>query len=522
MLLTTTNTFSQISHGGMPLSWHKSMQIVEPKPLTLPTIVAPNASKSTIQKNGSFTFAELIELNKWSYEVGNWTILPGGDKLWMLRLKSGGAYSLNFTFDKYLLPEGAQLFVYTPDHKHKLGAFTYKNNKPYGSLAIAAIPGDEIIIEYYEPVEVEFEAELKIGSIGHDYLNIFGSKDGQYGASDTCNIDVNCEEGKDWQKHKQAVVRIISHNTGLCSGTVLNNARYDKQPIVLTASHCFINKKTPENSVFYFNYESPGCNGPDGETDQTISGAILLADKEKDNGYLDFSLIKLSEQIPEEYEPYFAGWDATGNAPQSTVCIHHPWGDVKKISLDYDPSEPASYLGYGYDPNTFWQIIRWDAGMTQGGSSGSPLFDQNGRVVGSLSGGDAAYCSDEPVNDYYQMLSVAYDKYLNDSMQMKAWLDPDNSGIRMLNAYGNDTIIPSYELKVVPNPVLDGKLTVQLKELNGNKIFLNIYNNMGGLVMQKQLTNNNTEVDVTALSTGMYLFSIESTSELLKGKFIKY
>ncbi len=426
---------AQISQGGLPYSWQQTLQKGLPDAILLPAVQIPKIENRDFTKHGTFAFAETIEFNKSIDKAGEWIQLDNGDRLWRIRLKSEGAYSINFTFSKYLIPEGAEVFVYSPDKTYKIGAFTDKNNKEYGSLAIAPIPGDEIVIEYYEPEDVDFNGELTIGTIGHDYLNIFGKKDGQYGASGECNIDVNCPEGANWQVQKKSVCRMIINNSLLCSGSLVNNTSQNKAPYVLSANHCVNNQTKAENTVFVFNYESPTCDGPDGSVDQSISGADLVATKNNNQGYLDFTLLKLSTDIPLNYKPFFAGWDSRGTTPEKETCIHHPWGDVKKISHDFDPADVVSYVGWGYDPNSFWRINYWDNGTTEGGSSGSPLFDQNKRIIGTLTGGEAS-CSVDSC-DFFQMFSVTYDKYADYDLQLKHWLDPLNSGVAFLD--GMDT-----------------------------------------------------------------------------------
>ncbi len=421
----------QISKGGLPYTWKAKGVNENLDTVALKVSGIPRQAKSNIPKGETFTFAQIIDVNKNINEIGQWDTLPNGDKLWRVMLKSAGAYSLNFTFSQYLLPEGAEVYVYSPDHKFKVGAFTSVNNKEWGSLAVSPIPGDEIIIEYYEPKNVEFCGLLTIGSVGHDYLNVFGSKDGQFGASGDCNIDINCPEGANWQVNKRAVCRMIIHNSTLCTGALINNTNQDQTPYILTANHCIDNPSLAQNTVFYFNYESPSCGGADGSTDQSISGAELVATKNKDKGFLDFTLLKLSASVPLSYKPYFAGWDSRDITPTKGTCIHHPWGDVKKISQDFDSPDAASYVGYGYDPMTFWRINSWDKGTTEGGSSGSPMFDQNKRIVGSLSGGFASCETDSC--DFFQMFSASYNKYSDDSMQLKHWLDPTNTGVAFLD-----------------------------------------------------------------------------------------
>ncbi len=426
--------FAQISEGGIPVSWKESIPDNNISYYLLPDIQTPTKSINT-DKHGSFVFAKIIEFNKDIKNAGTHTKLPNGDNLWRIKIKSAGAYSLNFTFSRFLIPDGAQVFIYTPGRMHKLGAFTGKNNKPYGLLSIAPIQGDEIIVEYYEPEDVDFSGELTIGDVGHDFLNIFAHKDGQYGASGDCNIDINCPEGADWKKQKRAVCRLIINNNLLCSGVLVNNTGNDKTPYVLSANHCIDNNNAAQHTVFVFNYESPTCNGPDGSVEQSISGAELVATKNRNQGFLDFTLLKLSNDVPDGYKPYFAGWDSRTDKPANGTCIHHPWGDVKKISQDYDSPDVSTYLGWGYDPQSFWRVNYWDKGTTEGGSSGSPLFNQDKRIVGTLTGGEASCETDSC--DYFQMFAVCYDKYSADTLQLKHWLDPNNTGAEFID--GLDT-----------------------------------------------------------------------------------
>ena len=426
---------AQISHKGIPFSWQESVSEISLNATILKPVQIPK--HSNIDKNSPFIFAELIEFNKSTDEVGQWINLDNGDRLWRLRLKSEGAYSLNFNFSRYLIPEGAEVYVYSPDRMNKLGAFTHKNNKEYGSLAIAPIPGDEIIIDYYEPEDVDFNGELTIGNIGHDYLNIFGEKDGRFGISGECNIDINCSEGTEWQIQKRSICRMFINGNVLCTGTLVNNTAQDQEPYILSANHCVNTQTLANGTVFIFNYESFYCRGFDGSVQQSISGADLVATKNNINGYLDFTLLRLSEEVPLDYKPYFAGWSSNNEIPEKTTCIHHPEGDVKKISHDFD----ASTISNGdprwkYDSDSFWKINSWDIGTTEAGSSGSPIFDQNKHVVGTLTGGEAS-CLNTTGSDYFQMFSFSYDKYSADSMQLKHWLDPINSGVELIN--GLDT-----------------------------------------------------------------------------------
>jgi hypothetical protein len=320
-----------------------------------------------------FRFAKAFDVDINVKEEGLLEILPNNDRLWRLRIKSPGAYSLNLTFGDYVLPVGAKVFIYNKNKTHTIGAFTEENNSESKMLAIQPVESDEIIIEYYEPSEVTMEGKLIITRVGHDYkgiINIIHSEDWHYGQSAWCNEDINCPPGDDWQTEKWSVCRIIINNDALCSGSLINNTSNDYTPYILTANHCINSQGLATNSVFVFNYESPSCNGPDGSISQTISISFLRAHWSTS----DFSLLQLSSMPPSSYYPVWNGWDRRTIAPSTPVAgIHHPAADVRKISIDNDPV---------YVDGHYWCVDNWDIGTTQNGSSGSPLYNSDKRVVG--------------------------------------------------------------------------------------------------------------------------------------------
>ena len=273
-------------------------------------------------------------------------------------------------FGRYHLTPGEKVFIYTPSGKQVLGAFTADNNKPWGSLAVQPLAGSNVVIEYRIPAGQTPSGTLTLTRVSIGYRDIFGittNKDGFFGSSGPCNVDINCSEGDKWQDDKNAVLRIFINNNELCTGVMINNTLNEAVPYVLSAGHGIEDDDDAANTVFLFGYESPYCEGPDGSLTKTISGAELVA--HADN--LDFTLVKLSHFPPFTYYPYLSGWDASGDTPAPpTVTIHHPQGDVKKISVDNDEPVTASYDVY--DANTFWKILQWDVGTTEPGSSGAP------------------------------------------------------------------------------------------------------------------------------------------------------
>jgi len=412
-----------------------------------------NHSKSKVLK-----FAEIIDVDISPTREGKCFEDEKGNKTWILKIKSPGAYSLGLLFDNYRLPIGAELNIYNTSHTHFKGALTYINNKWNNILAVTPIKGDEIIIDYYEPFEIQFNGELHIASVAHDYLNIFNyleKEEKGFGDSGTCNVNINCDGSELWQLIKHSVSKII-YNGYLCSGALINNTRNDGHPYYLTANHCIDNSFDASAAIFYFNYESPDCSNINGPTGQSISGSKLIATPSIKS--LDFSLLELSVQPPASYFPYYAGWNRDVSDPESVTSIHHPRGDIKKITKSFDGATTNDY-GEGYTPYSHWWIDEWSTGTTEGGSSGSPLFNQDGLIIGDLTGGDAS-CSYN-FNDYYQQLHWSWDTYQDTLKQLKYWLDPENTGELMLEGYQPYDTFPTH---------LNAKLNVSGIDLNWHEL----------------------------------------------------
>jgi len=186
---------------------------------------------------------------------------------------------------------------------------------------------------------------------------------------------------------------------------MVNNTANDKTPFFMTANHCRINASSAPSLVVYWNYQTSKCKGPrDGKLTDFQSGSVHLASGSRS----DFTLVKLNSQPKSEWNVRYAGWDATENGHDSpVVAIHHPNVDEKSISFENDHAAISSYGGTSSPgAGTHVWVKDWDKGTTEPGSSGSPLFNADHRVVGQLHGGGAACGNDRP--DYYGRLHISW------------------------------------------------------------------------------------------------------------------
>ena len=84
----------------------------------------------------------------------------------------------------------------------------------------------------------------------------------------------------------------------------------------------------------------------------TVSGSTLRANY----SFSDFALLELSASPPDSYNVFYAGWSAIDTPADSVVAVHHPSGDIKKISFDYDQVTSTSYLGTTPGNGSHWRV----------------------------------------------------------------------------------------------------------------------------------------------------------------------
>ena len=383
-------------------------------------------------------FAETIEVDVSPNTHGTWEV-TNGTAIWRLRVPSPGAKSINFGFDQYRMPQGGQLMLYTPDGALVQGPFTPADNEEHEELWTPVIPGDELVIEVSLPAARQHELRLHLKSVNHDFLG-FGDVASSI-LSGSCNLDVVCDAGDGWgivDQYRDIIqsVAVIGLGGGtFCTGFLVSNARQDCTPFFMTANHCGINNGNAASLVVYWNFinsvcRQPGTAASGGNGDGTLadfnSGSIFRAGY----GASDMTLVELDDPVSETANAWFAGWDAREVLPQDTIIgIHHPSTDEKRISFEFDGVYRGNW-GAGSTPvpdGTHLIIEDWDIGTTEGGSSGSPIFNSNKQVIGQLHGG-AASCNNDSYDSYGWFFS-SWEGGGSPNTRLRDWLDPDNTGV---------------------------------------------------------------------------------------------
>jgi len=401
-----------------------------------------------------FRFGKGVEVDYNLQNSGEWFSIGNG-RVWKLKISSKGAYSINLVFGKLALPRGATLYLYNEERTMSFGPITSRDVPSSGRFMSDLLEGETVVLELLEPKVSENLSVVQISRVIHAFKDLFIPN--LFGDSNPCNIDINCSQGNNWQEESDGVAMIILGNgERLCSGALLNNGCQDFAPTVLSAFHCVdigdnINNIDPcndaqfgngiltpqeignaENWTFRFQYKTPTCNG--GEPHPSIYYSFQQATFRAGWFDTDFVLLEMNQRPGTNVDTgiRYLGWDRAVAALTSGATIHHPVGDVMKISVINNAAQSnfaqiawtlcVNPLRQNFSPaNTHWNVTL-NQGTAQGGSSGGPLFNQDRRVVGQLHGGLDG-CA--PVLKSYGRFDVSWG--MNNNGTFPAGRNPNNS-----------------------------------------------------------------------------------------------
>ena len=507
LFIPFVSVFSQEITEEDPISWDLNLEMVEP-------ILLPPINLELIQQEDMIN--DLDKSIHWRYGVtrhitlnlqtnGVWSTLENGDRVWRVAIKSPEALNMSVNFNDFHLPIGSRLHIYNGDRSDKSKTYSDQNNRLSKVLGSWFVTGDEIWVEYFEPSFAVGAVELEIGSIIHGYrMGLINSwVDGTRGFNDSgdCNYDVNCFIGSDFEVHKNLVKKSVAllnlGNGFLCTTSLVNNTLSDKTPFLLTANHCLENSDPALWSI-RFNWVSPNpvCgsieNSADIQSNFTMSGAEFRASNNKS----DFALVELYNSIPSSWDVAFAGWDNSDALPQYQVGIHHPNGDIMKICRDDNGALKDNANG-----TDVWLIAGvsagngngWEIGTTESGSSGSPLFNEDGRIIGQLYAGQSFCIGIENNDDYdiYGRLGVSWNEGNTAETRLSDWLDPIGTGqitIDVLeNALGITDIEITDRLEIFPNPASEYIMVINTQFPN---LIYRFYDVLGRKVQFVNLSNS--------------------------------
>ncbi len=520
------SSYAQDEGSNIPVSWEQNIQ-TRVSPIELPPLDLYQIQQEDIindrDKSLPWRYGVNREFVLNIQEQGVLTELPNGDKIWQVAIRSPEAINLSVNFNQFYIPNGGRLHFYNDDRTDVSKTYTKNSNRPNKRLGAWFVSGEIIWIEYYQPASITEEAILVVEGLIHGYRmgKVNSLVDGMRGLNDSgdCNYDVNCLIGADFDNKKDLIKKAVTllnlGNGYLCSAVLMNNTARDKTPYLLTGNHCLENSDPALWSI-RFNWVSPNpvCGTQDDsgdiQTNFTMSGAELKAN----NTLSDFALVELYNDIPGTWDVAFAGWDNTDDLPEFEVGIHHPNGDIMKVCRDDSGAVRENANG-----TEVWLIKGvsvgngdgWEIGTTESGSSGSPLFNQDGRVIGQLYAGQS-YCDGTQNNgdyDIYGRFGVSWASGTNPDNQLKEWLDPAGTGQTNMDSMQNILNVTDFEitgqLDIYPNPV-SSEITV-MNTRYPNLVY-RFYTVTGQQISIGSLSSTMNTINVESFAQGIYFLHL--------------
>ncbi len=356
-----------------------------------------------------------------------WSPVKGGHAL-RLELTSPEAASLRLALDLKGLPGDVEMVFFGSDGAGRLE----------GPVRVADIPdrseawwspiteGATQTIEFFAPAQHDPAAlSPRIERASHIFTtpsSRFAKRTQDIGDAGSCNIDIKCSSLTQQTSFREAVASVAQMVftdggfTGLCTGTLLNDVDPATQvPWFYSANHCFDNNNAPYKtaaqiqsvastlSTLWF-FEASACRSlvPDAGWVQQSSGATHLYN----NVQSDVLFVRLNAAPPSG--SFFAAWDANPlGANAAVITIHHPQGDLKKVT----PGRVLRFSspGVGGGNASFIENL-WTEGTTEPGSSGAGLWSVVGSSYAFRGGlwGGTALCTNPTGTDNYSRLDQAY------------------------------------------------------------------------------------------------------------------
>ncbi len=533
-LLIVSTTKAQISFGGTPPSFslYKSQSIdkVKVKAFYPKQNMEVQKKQDAVAKRNGLPpiIATMIPAQIDLVKEGSWETM-NSDSICRLTIASPHAQGIILYYEKFNIPSGGKLYIYNKEKTQILGAYTQQTNAGGGNFCTEIVYGDTLTLEYVHSKN-HIMPSIIISNIGYCYnLAEMMLPNGSLlkATSSSCYVDVNCSpEGDNWQQQKKGVARLlvpIGQYTYLCSGSLVNNVYQDLTPYFLSAHHCFNQDGETANfasTLFYFNYESKSCGTSTLSSNaKTIVGAEMLVDIPL-NGGSDGALLKLKTAIPDTYDVFYNGWDISTQPASSGVVIHHPNGELKKIST-YTTEPTTMTVVDGSDvgaTNAHWNVVYKETtngfSVTAGGSSGSPMFNQDGRIVGTLTGG-LSFCDTPTEADYYGKFYYHWNKATSQTQWMSKYLNPQDYAVTSINGISvkGDTIKGGDIIEIAPvifGNYLYVNTSYVLKEMD-------VYSVSGRLMSR----SSSSPINTRSWPSGVYIVTVSTSGGTGKAKVLK-
>lgn len=336
------------------------------------------------------------------------SVTPDGQAVLAVSLRSPGASRIRLHFRDFHAGSG-QVWVFAAGTPTALGPYTGDGVTGDGSFWAGSVDGDTVTVAYLAPPgRTPARFPFTVDSLAHVWPEATSLSD----PAAPCNLDVTC-----YPAYRSAAAAVVEYEfvaddgtgTYKCSGAMINTRRGSLKPYLLTANHCISSDTEAKSMQVYFLYQTAECNAapPNHSSVPSVLSGTYVTGGDIPNG--DFALVLLHD-VPGGVT--FLGWNTSLDAGAAVVGIHHPRGSYTRIAFGNHGVDTDVAIGTEVAPAANYYEVNWTEGLTEDGSSGSPLLDAKGEIVGTLTGAAApppgeTVCDSHPFS-LYGRFSSAY------------------------------------------------------------------------------------------------------------------
>ncbi len=309
---------------------------------------------------------------------------------------STDALGLRVQVDLSQLSNEDEAWVIDPTVPRAFGPFEASDHVE-GGRWLPTIDGDTAVLILRTTASIR--PQVEVVGISHIYRDL------SVAAKElSCNINIECETNPTLASVATGVgvmvVPVGNGDAALCSGALVNNPDTSVfEPLYLTSWHCVPSAAGPGNVDIIWDYRASACGTNDPPSFSVLprsSGVSIMA---TDN-VLDITLLELDQVPSGPFGRTFLGWETgTPQLDEALASIHFPDGAHMRISQGEVDGVDQSSGSF-----TLQTKVQWIEGVTEPGSSGSPLLlaSSNYRVIGTLSNGPLHSCVNTAGNvDWY-------------------------------------------------------------------------------------------------------------------------
>lgn len=358
--------------------------------------------------------------------VSGWSTTPEGQPLWRAEYYSAGAAGLRLHFESFQVADGEVLLRSPANPDFQPAPYTGQGLLGDGDFWSTLIPGDRVTVEFRPAAGPSAgDPPFRITQTGHFY-----DTRPKPGMRDILGCHVNATSAAQWQTPAASVALVTFQFTQFgsqfwtaCTGSLVQNST--GRSYILTARHCIAKEEEARSVEAYFLFQSTNAaplNYTDGYAEgfftprsladrfPKVTGARLavsISEAEGDATLLDLSSPAPAGAIPAPLNP------AEVILATALTAIHHPQGSWQRLASGRrETAMPLAEIDKRVDeifrPADYFYKVLETTGLTEGGSSGAPVFAADGRTTGVLSYGPEPRCGDPNRHGVYSRSSVLF------------------------------------------------------------------------------------------------------------------